>query len=158
MAQRFGYSVHTLRALMRDTQKEAWPPFFLPLKHGPKAPRPATIQLKDRIVDLRKRNYSIAEVRETLLRQGEEISNKIISLLLEKEGFTKLFRRTRAERRESLQAGREPAEEAEVEAFGVHPGVLTDYGGFFLYVPLLTQFGLGRLFPESGFYGSPEIY
>ena len=157
VAQRFGYSVHTLGALMRDSQKEALPPFFLPLKQGPKAPRPATIQLKDRIVDLRKRNYSIDEIRETLLRQGEEISSKTIYLLLKEEGFTKLFRRTRAERREVLQAGREPAEEADVEAFGVHPEVSTDYGGLFLFVPLITQLGLDRLFQESGFYGSPQI-
>ena len=38
VAQHFGYSIHTLRALMRDSQKEALPPFFLPLKRGPKAP------------------------------------------------------------------------------------------------------------------------
>jgi transposase len=157
VAQRFGYSIHTLRALMRDSQKEALPPFFLPLKQGPKAPRPTTIQLKDRIVDLRKRNYSIDEIRETLLRQGEEISNKTIYLLLDEEGFTKLFRRTRAERREALQTGREPAEEAHVEAFGAHPEVSTDYGGLFLFIPLISQLGLDRMFKESGFYGSPQI-
>jgi len=157
VAQRFGYSIHTLRALMRNAQKEALPPFFLPLKQGPKAPRQTTIQLKDRIVDLRKRNYSIEEIRETLLRQGEEISNKTIYLLLEEEGFTKLFRRTRAERREALQAGREPAEEADVEAFGTHPEVSTDYGGLFLFAPLIGQLGLDRLFKESGYYGSPQI-
>lgn len=157
VAQRFGYSVHTLRALMRDSQKETFPPFFLPLKQGPKAPRPSTIQLKDRIVDLRKRNYSIDEIRETLLRQGEEISNKTIYLLLEEEGFTKLFRRTRAERREALQTGKEPAEEADVEAFGLHAKVSTDYGGLFLFIPLIQQLGLDRQFKESGFYGSPQI-
>jgi transposase len=157
VAQRFGYSIHTLRALMRNAQKEALPPFFLPLKQGPKTPRQTTIQLKDRIVDLRKRNYSIDEIRETLLRQGEEISNKTIYLLLEEEGFTKLFRRTRAERREALQAGREPAEEADVEAFGTHPEVSTDYGGLFLFAPLIGQLGLDRLFEESGYYGSPQI-
>ena len=67
VAQRFGYSIHTLRALMRNSQKEALPPFFLPLKQGPKAARQTTIQLKDRIVDLRKRNCAIDEIRETRL-------------------------------------------------------------------------------------------
>lgn len=157
VAQHFGYSVHTLRALMRDSQKEALPSFFLPLKQGPKAPRSTTIQLKDRIVDLRKHNYSIDEIRETLLRQGEEISNKTIYLLLEEEGFSKLFRRTRAERREALQTGREPTEEADVEAFGVHSEVSTDYGGLFLFIPLISQLGLDRLFKKSRFYGSPQI-
>ena len=104
-----------------QAQQKNLTPFFLPLKQGPKAPRPDTLQLKDRIVSLRKRNYSIDEIRESLSRDGEEISNKTIYLLLEEEGFTKLFRRTRAERREALQAGREPTEVADVEAFGDHP-------------------------------------
>jgi hypothetical protein len=157
VARRFGYSRHTLRALRTQAQQENLPPFFLPLKQGPKAPRPSTLLLKDRIVSLRKRNYSIDEICEALSRDGEEISIKTIYLLLEEEGFTKLFRRTRAERREALQAGREPTEVADVEAFGDHPEVSTDYGGLFLFLPIINQLGLDRLFRESGFYGSPQI-
>jgi transposase len=157
VARRFGYSRHTLRALKRQAQQENLPPFFLPLKQGPKAPRPNTLQLKERIIGLRKRNYSIDEIRESLSRDGEEISAKTIYLLLEEEGFTKLFRRTRVERREALQAGREQTEVADVELYGIHPEVSTDYGGLFLFLPLIVQLGLDRLFRESGFYGSPQI-
>jgi len=64
--------------LRLDSQKEAWPLSFLPLKQGPKVHNPETIKLKDRIVDLWKRDYSIDEFRETLLRQREETSNKTI--------------------------------------------------------------------------------
>jgi len=157
VAQRFGYSLHTLRALKRDFQKNTLPPFFLPLKRGPKAHRPSTLQIKERIISLRKRNYSIQEIQEALLRQGEEISLKTIYLLLEEEGFAKLFRRTRAERREALQSGKEPTEVADVERFAERLEVSTDYGGVFLFVPLICQLGLDELFGKSSFYSSRQI-
>jgi len=157
VAQRFGYSLHTLRTLKRDFQKGTLPPFFLPLKRGPKEHRTSTLKIKEQIISLRKRNYSIKEIQETLLRQGEDISGKTIYLLLEEEGFAKLFRRTRAERREALQTGKEPTEVADVERFAERPVVSTDYGGVFLFAPLISQLGLDKLFGESSFYGSPQI-
>jgi len=157
VAQRFGYSLNTLRALKRDFQKNVLSLFFLPLKQGPKGHRTSTVQIKEQIISLRKRNYSIKEIQEALLQQGNEISSKTIYLLLEEEGFIKLFRRTRAERREALQAGKEPTEIAQVERFAERQEVSTDYGGVFLFVPLICQLGLDKLFQESSFYGSRQI-
>lgn len=157
VANRFGYSLHTLRALKRDVKKGSLPPFFLPLKRGPKAHRTSTLQIKERIISLRKRNYSIKEIQESLHREGEEISLKTIYVLLEEEGFAKLFRRTRAERREALQSGREPAEVADVRRFAERNELSTEYGGVFLFVPLICELGIDRLFQESSFYGSKQI-
>lgn len=157
VAQRFGYSLNTLRVLKREFQKNTLPSFFLPLKQGPKGHRTSTLHIKEQIISLRKRNYSIKEIQEALLRQGEEISSKTIYLLIEEEGFAKLFRRTRAERREALQAGKEPTEMAQVERFAEHQEVSTDYGGAFLFVPLICQLGLDKLFQKSSFYGSRQI-
>ena len=87
VAQRFGYSLNTLRVLKREFQKNTLPSFFLPLKQGPKGHRTSTLHIKEQIISLRKRNYSIKEIQEALLRQGEEISSKTIYLLIEEEGF-----------------------------------------------------------------------
>jgi transposase len=102
VAKKFGYSVHTVNALRRDFKAGLLQPFFLPLARGPKSPRPATAECKERIIALRKQNYSIGEIEEVLLREGQTISAKTIHLLLQAEGFARLFRRTRAERRERL--------------------------------------------------------
>lgn len=67
---------------------------FFPLIKGPKQPRPATLQCKGRIIELRKQNYSINEIEEVLLREG--VSKQA-------EGFAKPFRRTHAEKRAALQ-------------------------------------------------------
>ena len=103
VANRFGYSIHTINALRRDFKAGILPPFFRPLTKGPKKRRPSSLTAKDRIVELRKQNYSIGEIEEVLLREGYDITAKTIYQILKDEGFARLFRRTHAERRIALQ-------------------------------------------------------
>lgn len=157
VAQRFGYSIHTVNALRRDFKAGSLPPFFRPLVKGPRQPRPSTVQWKNRIIELRKQNYSVDEIEEALLREGLTITSKTIHQLLKAEGFAKLFRRTRAERRAILQRGKEQAEVANVKEFGAHRLVTTSYGGIFLFIPLLLDLSLNSIFSETAFYGSKQI-
>jgi len=157
VATKFGYSVHTVNALRRDFKAGSLQPFFLPLTRGPKSPRPATGECKERIIALRKQNYSIGEIEEVLLREGQTISAKTIHLLLQAEGFARLFRRTRAERRETLQRAKVPAEVADVSTFGAHRLVRTSFGGVFLFLPLIMGLHLDTILANSGFYGSKQI-
>ena len=157
-ADRFGYSVHTVNALRRDFKVGSLPPFFRPLVKGPKQPRSCTIQCKERIIELRKQNYSIDEIEEALLRQGVAVTAKTIYEVLKAEGFAKLFRRTNAERRAALQRAKEQAEIANVEQFGSHRLVRTAYGGVFLFIPLILDLKLNSIFTKIGFYGSKQIH
>lgn len=157
VAHRFGYSVHTVNALRKDFNSGSLPPFFRPLVKGPKQPRPSTLQCKGRIIELRKQNYSIDEIEEVLLREGSTITAKTIHQILQAEGFAKLFRRTHAERRVTLQRAKDPAEIANVREFAAHTLVRTSYGGVFLFIPLLLELQLDSIFRETGFYGSKQI-
>jgi len=157
VAHRFGYSIHTVNALRRDFKVGYLPPFFRPLVKGPKQPRPSTLQCKERIIELRKQNYSIDEIEEVLLREGITITAKTIYQILKAEGFARLFRRTHAERRIALQRAKEPAETANVKEFGSHRLVRTSYGGVFLFIPLILDLQLDSTFTETGFYGSKQI-
>ena len=156
-AHRFGYAVHTINALRRDFISGSLPPFFQPLIKGPKQPRPTTLQCKGRIIDLRKQNYSINEIEEVLLREGVTITSKTIHQVLQAEGFAKLFRRTHAERRATLQRAKETAEIANVKDFATNRFVRTSYGGIFLFIPLILEMKLDSIFSETGFYGSQQI-
>lgn len=157
VAHRFGCSVHTINALRRDFISGSLPPFFLPLIKGPKQPRPTTLECKGRIIELRKQNYSIDEIEEVLLREGVTITSKTIHHVLQAEGFAKLFRRTHAERRATLQRAKEPSEIANVKNFAAHSFVRTSYGGIFLFIPLILEMKLDSIFSETGFYGSLQI-
>ena len=157
VAERFGYSLHTVNALRRDFNAASLPPFFLPLVKGPKQPRSSTLQWKNRIIELRKQNYSIEEIEEALLREGATLTSKTIDQLLKTEGFARLFRRTHAERRAILKRGKEETEVANVREFGSHPYVTTSYGGVFLFIPLILDLKLHSIFRQTGFYGSKQI-
>ena len=142
VAKRFSYSLHTVYALLKQYKKETSPKFFLELKRGPKDHRDETLRMKDLIIALRKRNYSIYEIEETLLRQDYRTTPKTIHFILKEEGFAKLFRRTNAERLEALQERREYPEESDVEKFAHVERASTSFGGIFLFIPLIIELGL----------------
>lgn len=157
VARRFGYSVHTVNALRRDFKSGSLFPFFQSLSKGPKQPRDSTLQYKDRIIELRKQNYSIDDIEEILFREGFTIRAKTVHQILQAEGFAKLFRRTHMERRLALQRAKHPAQRANVEEFAAHSVVKTSYGGIFLFIPLMLDLKLDALFSQTGFYGSKPI-
>ncbi len=157
VAKKFGYSVYTINGLRRDFKAGVLPPFFQPLAKGPKQRRASTLKAKDRIVELRKQNYSIEEIEEVLLREHYDITAKTIHQVLKDEGFARLFRRTHAERRLALQQAKDPAEMASVKEFGAHEFVKTAYGGVFLFIPMIIDMQLHTLFNQVGFYGSKQI-
>ena len=158
VAKKYGYSVHTINALRRDFKAGSLPPFFYPLTKGPKQRRPSTLKAKDRIIALRKQNYSIEEIEEVLLREPyDDITAKTIHQVLKDEGFARLFRRTHVERRIALQQAKDPAEIASVKQFSAHDFVKTAYGGVFLFIPMIVDMQLDTIFNQIGFYGSKQI-
>ena len=157
VANHFGYSIHTVNALRRDFKSGSLPPFFRPLKKGPKQRRSPTLDAKDRIIELRKQNYSIDEIEEVLIREKCDITAKTIHQVLKEEGFARLFRRTHAERRLALQQAKDPAEISNVKHFSDYEFVKTAYGGVFLFIPLMIDLKLDAIFHQLGFYGSKQI-
>jgi transposase len=157
VAKKFNYSVHTINALRRDFKAGTLSPFFNPLTKGPKKRRPSSLKAKGRIIDLRKQNYSIEEIEEVLLREKFDITAKTIYQILKDEGFARLFRRTHAEKRLALQHAKDPAEMASVKDFAAHRFVRTAYGGVFLFIPMIMDMQLDKIFNQVGFYGSKQI-
>jgi transposase len=157
VAKKFNYSVHTINALRRDFKAGTLPPFFNPLTKGPKKRRPSSLKAKGRIIELRKQNYSIEEIEEVLLREQFDITAKTIYQILKDEGFARLFRRTHAEKRLALQQAKDPAEISRVKSFAAHRFVKTAYGGVFLFIPMIIDMQLDKIFNQVGFYGSKQI-
>lgn len=158
VADRFNISPNTVYTLSRDFKQGTLTTFFAELRKGPKGPVKLSEPATQRMIALRKQNLSVDEIKEALEREGfQGVADKTIRDVLKKEGFTRLFRRTRAERRTYLQASREPTEVADVNLFGDHKRTRTQYGGAFLFLPTILDLRLHQLFDGSGFYGSNAI-
>lgn len=157
IAQRFGYTLYSFKSLKRDSKEIKPEDIFSDLKRGPKGPQEKTLSARERIIELRKKNFSVGEIQEKLKHEGIRLSLNHINKLLVNEGFSRLFRRTNRERLEILQQDKRYPEVSDVRRFGEKREVSTGFGGIFLFLPLICELKLDELLRMEGFYGSKLI-
>jgi len=155
VAQKFGFTFFSFKSVKRDLKQASASDFFIePQTKGNSEKRN---QAEELIIKYRKRNYSVEEIKEKILKEHQlSLSTPIILDILHNEGFTKLFRRTGRERLEAMQEEQNYAERSNIEEFAKYPQASTAFGGIFLFVPLIVELGLAKLF-ELPFYGSKQI-
>lgn len=106
VAKRFGYSLSTINAMKRDFIKainkgEVESSYFF-ITHTPGKHKDAhKAKVKEIIINLRKQNYSILDIKGVLHTEDSRyrVSHDYIHRLLAQEGFVRLPRRTQIERR-----------------------------------------------------------
>ena len=155
VAERFGYTTASFRALIHQFRQDPDRPFFLTPAKGPHAPRKKD-QLRSQVIALRKQNLSIYDISRALHQAGQPLSPAAVAQILQEEGFAKLPRRADEER----PPGTRPtvADIADVQQLDLQPRTLhTKFGGLFLFVPLLAQLPFDRLVRQVGFPGSAMI-
>jgi len=157
VADRFGYTLFSFKSLKRDAKHISVEDIFKQLKKGPTGVQQKTHEIRDKVIQLRKRNYSIEEIQEKLHHQGLTVSQTPILKILKEDGFTKLFRRSYRERLEARQEDRNYPETADVSRFGQQQEFTTMHGGVFLFLPLIMQLRIPDLFSTIDFYGSKMI-
>ena len=91
VAGAFGYSVGSFRVLCHHFRRDT-PEFFATSRHGPQT-QPQKTAARDTIIALRKQNYSVYEISETLQDQGTRLSPTGVREVLKAEGFAPLPRR-----------------------------------------------------------------
>jgi len=103
VAERFGYTVSAFNSLRRDFARHRLAAkFFRPVERRPWS-KTATkkSQLRETIVALRKRYWSIYDIARELQRQGHPLDPVAVFRILRAEGFGKLPRRLENERHRS---------------------------------------------------------
>ena len=154
-ARAFGYSVGSFRVLCHHFRREVSPEFFVTPRRGPLA-QPKKSAARDTIVDLRKQNYSVYEISETLKERGLPLSPTGVREVLKTEGFAPLPRRLDEERpvrpRPTIEAV------ADVRALSLAPRQFaTRCGGLFLFIPELVQLHVETIARAAHLPGSTMI-
>jgi hypothetical protein len=130
--------------------------FFRDIPHGPKS-QPRKDAVRTRIVELRKKNYSIYDIRDEFERLGgARLGTTAIQEVLRDEGFTRLPRRLDEER---PGTARPTADEiADVRMFSLaERSFSTHAGGVFLLLPLLARLDLDGLVARCRLPGTQMI-
>ena len=155
VARRFGYTEGSFRVLAHEFRQNPHRKFFLPPAKGPhKAPEKDTA--RERVITLRKENFSIYDISRAFDTEGHKISPVSVSLILKEEGFAKLPRR----RDEERPPGARPtvAAVADVRCLDLAPRQFrTKFGGLFLFLPFIASIPFDKILNQAEFPGSKMI-
>ncbi len=154
-AERFGYTPGSFRVLCHKFRQDPRRQFFLAPQKGPQA-APKSDRLRQRVVELRKRNLSIYDISEALQQEGESLSPAAVDTILKQEGFAPLPRRRDEERLPGPRPT--PAAVADVRQLDLSPRSFhTQYGGLWLFVPSLAALPLEEIVRQAALPGSQQI-
>ena len=156
-ARAFGYSPGAFRVLcshFRNTPQAR--EFFLLTSVG----RPPGVRhhdpVREEVVDLRKKNYSVYDISTAFAEHGEKVTPAAIRDILREEGFAPLPRRLDDERPTRPGPAIQPV--ADVRMFSLEEREFTTQcGGLFLFVPDLVKLNLPELATGAGLPGSKSI-
>ena len=155
VAKTFGYSLNSFHVLCHHFRREAEPAFFLSSRRGPKS-QPKKSAARDRIVALRKQNYSVYEISQALRELNIPLSATGVREVLKAEGFAPLPRRLDEERPQFPRPTIEMP--ADVRAFSLVPRkFFTRCGGLFLFLPEWAGLHSERLVERARLPGSKMI-
>jgi transposase len=164
-AERFAYSLSSVNAMKRDfnnalkKQRIDSDYFFITHCPGRKEDREKSAA-KKRIIELRKQNYSILDIKSIIHTEGNvEISHDYIHRVLLAEGYARLPKRSQLERRYSsakiLKAPRSQAIEWGVDndkIFHSERGI-----GVLPFLPLLAWLGVDKWISLAGYPETSEL-
>lgn len=155
VARRFGYSPAAFRMLCYDFRRGQLPNFFTPRHPGPRE-QPKKSKVREHVVALRKRNYSIYDISRALKEQGMSLGTTAVREILIEEGFAALPRRLDEERPQSVGPTKEAV--ADVREFVLTPREFnTRVGGLFLFIPELVRLDFEALASSAKLPGSRMI-
>lgn len=130
--------------------------FFRDITRGPQS-QPKKNAVRERIVELRKRNLSVYDIRDELERSGKDtLSVTAIREVLRDEGFARLPRRGDQERPEKARPIADAIADVRQLAMPEEP-FTTHAGGLFLLMPILARLRLDDLVTKSRFPGTKMI-
>jgi hypothetical protein len=153
VALKFGYSAtyfKKIRSDFRQALKQDQNPFFLHKKPGPKQRNTSQTTI-DLIVALRKKNYSIQDIRLALSAQNISVGLNTIDQILKDEGFSPLPRRTRLERQTIVPPQKICSPKCQAIT-RQNDTLYTEHGaGPLIFLPLIQQLGIIPAIQQAGF-------
>jgi transposase len=149
VADRFGYStasVHQMATLLRKGRLA----LFTEARPGPRGPRKATGELRQRVLALRAAGHSVIEISAALTAGGMPVSAQTAWQILDAEGIPRLPRRD--EGRRGPPARLDAVKAAKLDGWPATATALPcDHAGLLLLFPAIAQLGLHGLVGQAGY-------
>lgn len=159
VADFFGYKLRAFTSLVSDFRKNFnvdhyENSFFFQRQLGrPEKDEKSTI--RNIIVTLRKKNFSVEDIKTSLDATGYPVSENTIYLILKDEGFARLPKRDKQAKRE--------LEEVKIEAQKSEPidflpeKFKTTSGALLCFLPIIQEYGMDKLIQQSTYPGTKSL-
>jgi hypothetical protein len=157
VAQKFGYTYRGLTTIVSNFRKELKKGngkdlYFKELKHGRKELVP---EGREAIISLRKKYYSVEDIKVALDGIGLKISEKSIYNVIHQQGFARLPRRQKQVRKSLGPIGLKADKSAPL-AF-IPESFKSGSAGVLCLLPYIQKYGIARIIEASGFPGTSQI-
>ena len=154
-AKKFKYSVKALYSLIADFRQkvkdpafENQDPFFQIKKKGRKEKHEKN-ELSSLMIEMRKKNFSVPDIKISLDSKGYQVSEKYIYLVLKKMGFSRLPRRSKKIKSMKDQP-KIKAEKSVVIDFSPEK-FSTNLAGLFCFIPYFERYGITQAISQSSY-------
>ena len=151
-AEKFGYTPATLYSLCRDLRRGRLT-FFLSQKPGPKG-APKRDAARERVLQLRRQNYSVYDIQKVLASEGLPLSHTVIPQILREEGFARLPRRRNGHHPLVIQPESSVTADVRALEWKALGSFETQAGGLFVFVPTLVAWAFDTWIQRARLPGS----
>ncbi|MDT8442532.1 MAG: transposase [Desulfuromonadales bacterium] len=153
VASRFGYTYRGFTTLVSDfrgklKEENTHDYYFVERKKGKKRSE-LTDEASKVVIDLRKKYYSVQDIKVVLDSKGYNLCEKTIYNILHSEGFSRLPRRTKMVKQQlespSIEAEKSVRLDMQPEEFK------SNAAGILCLLPLIKRYGIDQLIKRSSF-------
>lgn len=159
VAEQFGYTYRGFTTIISNFRKQIKTKtsselFFQERKRGRKATQQIQ-RAKEIIIQLRKKYYSVEDIKALLDSKGYRISEKTIYNIISKEGFSRLPRRLKKDKKQLERPLIQADKSVELE-FG-EEDFKTTTAGILCLLPYIQNYGIGDIIEQSDYPGTSQI-
>jgi len=160
VADKSGYTASTVYSMIRDFKeklKNEVDPFFKENKQGRK-PTVHKEDIVDTVINLRKKYFSVPDIKTTLDTLGFNLSIYSIEKIITNAGFARLPRRDRQSKIETLSSNESKLSAPITSRFCPDPDTFSSHlAGLLCVLPYVVKYGIDKVINESPYPETREI-
>jgi len=160
VAKKFGYTYRGFTTIISNFRKnlknENVNELFFKDKAKGRKKSALIMNDRDTIINLRKKNYSVEEIKAILDSKEHNISQKTIYNILKEEGFSKLPRRTKKSKSQ-LAPAQIPADKSVALDFDTQEEFKSTSAGLICLMPYIEKFGIREIIEKSDYPKTSQL-
>lgn len=150
IAKKFKTTIFTVNSYVRDFKEAPDTSKFFTMPNFGRKPSDEIKKAKELIVNLRKKNLSVPDIKAIMDSRKINVSEKQINIILTNDGFSRLPRRTRNEKDASHSQVKIEAQKSSKLVLTEEQDIITSQSaGIFCFLPYLQKLGVMEAIKES---------